>query len=266
MADCPEVKALAGRVAIVTGASKGIGRVISQTFAAHGARLVCAARTRNLVEQTAAGIRAADGEAIAVPCDAARHDDVERLVATALDRFGRLDCLVNNAGDSGPTKSVQEYALEEWQYTVDSCLTSAFLCAKFAVPAMIAAGGGAIVNISSMAGRRGLPFRVGYCAAKAGQIGMTYGLAVELGPHNIRVNAILPGAIEGDRIDRVIAGQAQARGVSEAELRQAFVSRAPLKRMATADDVAQLAVFLCSDSARNISGQCIPVNAGDPAS
>jgi NAD(P)-dependent dehydrogenase (short-subunit alcohol dehydrogenase family) len=117
-----------------------------------------------------------------------------------------------------------------------------------------------------MAGRRGLPYRVGYCAAKAGQMGMTYGLAVELGPHNIRVNAILPGAIEGDRIDRVIAGQAQARGVSEQELRQTFVNRAPLKRMATADDIAELAVFLCSDAARNISGQCIPVNAGDPAS
>jgi NAD(P)-dependent dehydrogenase (short-subunit alcohol dehydrogenase family) len=89
---------------------------------------------------------------------------------------------------------------------------------------------------------------------------------VELGPHNIRVNAILPGAIAGDRIDRVIAGQAQARGVSEEQLRQAFVERAPLKRMATANDVAELALFLCSDSGRNISGQCVPVNAGDPAS
>jgi NAD(P)-dependent dehydrogenase (short-subunit alcohol dehydrogenase family) len=89
---------------------------------------------------------------------------------------------------------------------------------------------------------------------------------VELGPHNIRVNAIVPGAIAGERIDRVIAGQAQARGVSEEQLRQAFVERAPLRRMPTADDVAQLALFLCSDGARNISGQCIPVNAGDPAS
>jgi NAD(P)-dependent dehydrogenase (short-subunit alcohol dehydrogenase family) len=257
---------LAGRVAIVTGASKGIGRAISQMFAAQGARVVCAARTCDLVEDTAARIRGDGGEAIAVTCDASRQDDARGLTAAAVERYGRLDCLVNNAGDSGPTRPIQDYGVDDWQYTLDSCLTSGFLCAKFAVPALVATGGGAIVNIASMAGRRGLPYRVGYCAAKAGQMGMTYGLAVELGPHNIRVNAILPGAIEGDRIDRVIAGQAQARGVSEQELRQTFVNRAPLKRMATADDIAELAVFLCSDAARNISGQCIPVNAGDPAS
>jgi NAD(P)-dependent dehydrogenase (short-subunit alcohol dehydrogenase family) len=257
---------LAGRVTIVTGASKGIGRVNSHVFAAQGARVVCGARTGHLVEETAARIRDDGGEAIAVTCDVSREDDARRLVATAVERYGRLDCLVNNAGDSGPTRPVQDYSLDDWYYTVDSCLTSAFLCAKFAVEPMIASGGGVIVNIASMAGRRGLPFRVGYCAAKSGQMGLTYGLAVELGPHNIRVNAIVPGAIAGDRIDRVIAGQAQMRGVSEEQLRQSFVERAPLRRMATADDVAQLALFLCSDGARNISGQCIPINAGDPAS
>jgi NAD(P)-dependent dehydrogenase (short-subunit alcohol dehydrogenase family) len=257
---------LSARVVIVTGASKGIGRVMAERFAAQGARVVCAARTVRLVDETAARIRAAGGDATAVVCDASRQDDAERLVAAAVDRYGRLDYLVNNAGDSGPTKPVQEYSLDDWHYTVDSCLTSAFLCAKFAVPPMIAAGGGAIVNIASMAGRRGLPYRVGYCAAKAGQIGLTYGLAVELGRHNIRVNAILPGAVAGDRIDRVIAGRAEQRGVSEDDLRRTFVERAPLKRMTTAEDVAQLAVFLCSDAARNLSGQCIPINAGDPAS
>jgi NAD(P)-dependent dehydrogenase (short-subunit alcohol dehydrogenase family) len=257
---------LTGRVAIVTGASKGIGRVTSQVFAAQGARVVCGARTEHLVEETAARIRDDGGEAVAVTADVSREDGARKLVATALERYGRLDCLVNNAGDSGPTRSVQEYSLDDWHYTLESCLTSTFLCTKFAVQPMIDAGGGVIVNIASMAGRRGLPFRVGYCAAKSGQMGLTYGLAVELGPHNIRVNAILPGAIAGDRIDRVIAGQAQARGVSEEQLRQAFVERAPLKRMATANDVAELALFLCSDSGRNISGQCVPVNAGDPAS
>ncbi len=257
---------LTGRVAIVTGASKGIGRVIAERFANAGAYVVCAARTGALVEDTAARIRAGGGEATAVTCDVSRESDAARLVERAIEQYGRLDCLVNNAGDSGPTQPVQEYALDDWRYTIDSCLTSAFLCAKIAVPHLITAGGGAIVNVASMAGRRGLPFRVGYCAAKAGQMGLTYGLAVELGPHNIRVNAILPGAVEGDRIDRVIAGQARRRGVSEDELRQSFVRRAPLRRMTTADDIAQLAVFLCSEAARNISGQCIPINAGDPAS
>jgi NAD(P)-dependent dehydrogenase (short-subunit alcohol dehydrogenase family) len=117
-----------------------------------------------------------------------------------------------------------------------------------------------------MAGRRGLAYRVGYCSAKAGQLGLTYGLAVELGRHNITVNAIAPGAVEGDRIDRVIAGQAQVRGVPEEQMRKTFMDRSPLKRMTTAEDIAWVAVFLCSDHARNISGQCLPVNAGEPAS
>jgi NAD(P)-dependent dehydrogenase (short-subunit alcohol dehydrogenase family) len=129
---------------------------------------------------------------------------------------------------------------------------------------MIKAGNGAIVNISSMAGRRGLAYRIGYCAAKAGQVGMTYGMALELAPHNITVNAIAPGAVEGERIDRVIAGQAEVRGVSPEALRGAMLERAPLKRMTRAEDIAALAVFLCSDHARNLSGQCVAVNAGEP--
>ena len=110
-----------------------------------------------------------------------------------------------------------------------------------------------------------MPYRIGYCSAKAGQVGMTYGLALELGRHNITVNAVLPGAVEGDRIDRVIAAQADARGNSPEEVRQIFLQRSPLRRMTTADDIAYAAVFLCSDHARNISGQCLPVNAGEPA-
>jgi NAD(P)-dependent dehydrogenase (short-subunit alcohol dehydrogenase family) len=201
---------------------------------------------------------------VAVVADVSLEPDARSLIAATIKEFGRLDCLVNNAGDGGPTAPVQEYSFDDWMYTINSCLTSSYLCARFAVPAMIEAGGGAIVNVSSMAAKRGLAYRVGYCSAKAGQIGLTAGLAVELGRHNIRVNAIAPGAVEGDRIDRVIAGQAQVRGISLEEQRKAFVARAPLARMVTADDIARAAVFLCSDHARNISGQCIPVNAGEP--
>ena len=256
---------LVDRVAIITGASKGIGKVTSELFAREGARVVCAARSKDLVAETAAAIERAGGSALAVVADLGREQDVRSLVGRTVDRFGRLDCLVNNAGDGGPTAPVQDYSLEDWDYTITSCLTSSYLCARFAVPAMISAGGGSIVNIASMAGKRGLAFRVGYCAAKAGQIGMTAGLAVELGRHNIRVNAIAPGAVEGDRIDRVIAGQAEVRGISVEQQRKVFVARAPLGRMATAEDIAWAAAFLCSDHARNISGQCIPVNAGEPA-
>ncbi|HEY1910622.1 MAG TPA: SDR family NAD(P)-dependent oxidoreductase [Vicinamibacterales bacterium] len=257
---------LDGRVAVVTGASKGIGRVMSQLFAREGAAVVCAARSDALVAETAALIRTAGGDAIAVAADAATEDGARAIVDAGTRAYGRLDTLVNNAGDGGPTKPVQDYSTDEWFYTVNSCLTSAYLCSRFAVPAMIAAGRGAIVNIASMAGRRGLAYRVGYCSAKAGQIGMTYGLALELGHHNITVNAIAPGAVAGDRIDRMIQGQADVRGVNVEQIRQDFVDRSPLRRMSTADDIASLAAFLCSDLARNISGQCIPVTAGEPAS
>jgi NAD(P)-dependent dehydrogenase (short-subunit alcohol dehydrogenase family) len=257
---------LKGRAAIVTGASKGIGRATALRFARAGARVTCVARSGELLTETVDLIQAAGGDAFAIVADVSKEADVERLVHASVDRFGHLDCLVNNAGDGGPTRPVQEYPLADWEYTIGSCLTSSFLCARFAVPAMLAAGRGAIVNISSMAGRRGLPFRAGYCAAKAGQIGLTYGLAVELGRHNITVNAIAPGAVTGDRIDRAIAAQAEIRGVPVDQMRQSFEDRAPLKRMTSADDIAALAVFLCSDSARNISGQCVPVNGGEPAS
>jgi len=257
---------LTDRVAIVTGASKGIGRIMSQIFAREGAKVVCAARSEALVKETVARIRDDGGDAVAVVGDVAVEAGAKAIVDVGVHAFGRVDTLVNNAGDGGPTKPIQDYTVDDWFYTVNSCLTSAYLCSRFAVPAMIAAGRGAIVNIASMAGRRGLAYRVGYCSAKAGQIGMTYGLALELGRHNITVNAIAPGAVAGERIDRMIKGQADLRGVDVERMRESFVERSPLRRMSTAEDISSLAAFLCSDHARNISGQCIPVTGGEPAS
>ena len=256
---------LEGRVALITGASRGIGRAMSERFAREGAAVVCAVLSADQVKETAAGISAVGGRAIAIVCDAGDEDDVRRTVSIAVKEFGKLDTLVNNAGDAGPTKAVQDYLVEDWRYTIDSCLTSSYLCIRFAVPEMLKAGHGAIVNISSGAGRRGLPFRIGYCSAKAGQVGMTFGMARELAPHNIRVNCVAPGAVEGERIDRVIAGQAAARGISIEQMRKAMLDHAPLKRMVTANDIVDATVFFCSDMARSISGQVLAVNAGDPA-
>jgi len=256
---------LGGKVAIITGASKGIGRALSLRFAREGAAVVCAARSADLVKDTAAQVKSAGGRAIAVVCDAAQEDEVRRLVAAGVKEFAKIDTLVNNAGDGGVTKPVQDYSMEDWRYTIDSCLTSSYLCTRFVVPEMIKAGGGAIVNISSMAGRRGLAYRIGYCSAKAGQVGMTYGMALELAPHSIRVNCVAPGAVEGDRIDSVIAGQARVRGISVEQMRAAMIERLPLKRMVTADDIVEATVFFCSDMARSVSGQVLAVNAGEPA-
>jgi NAD(P)-dependent dehydrogenase (short-subunit alcohol dehydrogenase family) len=256
---------LDGKVAIITGASKGIGRALSLRFAREGAAVICAARSADLVKETASQVKAAGGRAVAVVCDAAQEDEVRRLVATGAKEFGTIDTLVNNAGDGGVTKPVQDYSMEDWRYTIDSCLTSSYLCTRFVVPEMIKGGGGAIVNISSGAGRRGLPYRIGYCSAKAGQVGMTYGMALELAEHNIRVNCVAPGAVEGDRIDRVIAGQAEMRGISVEQMRKAMVERSPLKRMVTADDIVDATVFFSSDMSRSVSGQVLAVNAGEPA-
>jgi len=256
---------LTGKTAIITGASKGIGREMSLMFAREGAQVVCAARSAALVDETAELVRKAGGQAIAVTADAATEDGARQIVQQGVRAFGRLDTLINNAGDGGPTKPVQDYTTEDWFYTINSCLTSSYMMIRFAVPELIKAGGGAIVNVSSMAGRRGLPFRIGYCSAKAGQVGMAYGMALELAPHNITVNVVAPGAVEGDRIDSVIAGQARVRGISVEEMRRSMVERSPLKRMTRAQDIAAAAMFLCSDQARNISGQVLAVNAGEPA-
>src|SRR5712664_1687004 len=237
---------------------------MSLRFAREGARVVCAARSADLGKETAAQVSAAGGKAIAVVGDAAKEDEVRRLVAAGVEEFGKIDTLVNNAGDGGVTKPVQDYSMEDWRYTIDSCLTSSYLCMRFVVPEMIKGGGGTIVNISSGAGRRGLPYRIGYCSAKAGQVGMTFGMALELAEHNIRVNCVAPGAVEGDRIDRVIAGQAEVRGISVDQMRKAMIDRNPLKRFVTADDIVDATVFFCSDMARSISGQVLAVNAGEP--
>src|SRR6202171_2166908 len=216
---------LDGRVAIITGAAKGIGRALALRFGREGARVICAARSADLVKETTGEVNKAGNRAIAFTGDLSREDDVRRLVAAGLEAFGKIDALVNNAGDGGPTKPVQDYTVEDWRYTIDSCLTSSYLCIRFVVPEMIKAGGGSIINISSVAGRRGLPYRIGYCSAKAGQVGMTFGLAMELGPHNMRVNVVAPGATEGDRIDSVIAGQARVRGIPPEEVRKAMIER-----------------------------------------
>src|SRR5262245_27457634 len=256
---------LEGKVAIITGASKGIGRALSLCFTREGAAVICAARSTDLVRETAEMVQKAGGRAVAVTCDATQEDDVKRMIADSVQAFGKITTLINNAGDGGPTKPVEDYTMDDWLYTIHSCLTSSYVCTRFTVPEMIKAGGGSIVNISSGAGRRGLPYRIGYCSAKAGQVGMTYCMALELGPRGIRVNCIAPGAVEGDRIDRVIAGQAQVRGIGVDEMRQALLERSPLKRMTTAEDIAAAALFLASDLAQNISGQVLAVNAGEPA-
>ncbi|MGA2042206.1 MAG: SDR family oxidoreductase [Roseiarcus sp.] len=245
-----------GLRALVTAGASGIGRAIADLLIAHGARVhVCDVSDGFLADFARAWPDAGRSRA-----DVAAESDVARLFDDVRAGLGGLDLLVNNAGIAGPTGGVEEIAPADWRRTIDVCLTGQFLCARHAVPMLKAAGGGAIVNLSSAAGRFGYAFRTPYAAAKWGVIGFTQSLAKELGPSNIRVNAILPGIIEGPRMTGVIEARARQVGVSYEAMEKTYVERISLRRMTTAGDVAATVAFLASEAGRNISGQSLGVD------
>lgn len=222
---------------------------------AHGARVhVC-----DIDEGFLADYRTAHPESRATHADVAEEADVERLFAAVGADLGGLDVLVNNAGIAGPTGAVEDLDPAAWRRTLDVGLTGHFLCTRLAVPMLKAAGGGAIVNISSVAGRLGYAFRTPYAAVKWAAVGVTESLARELGPSNIRVNAILPGVVEGPRIERVIAARAEQLGLGYAEMEASYLERISLRRMVSADDVAASVLYLVSSAGRNVSGQSLSV-------
>jgi NAD(P)-dependent dehydrogenase (short-subunit alcohol dehydrogenase family) len=175
--------------------------------------------------------------------------------------FGGLEVLINNAGIAGPTGPIETLDPAAWRRCVAVNLDGAFLCARRAVPLLKAAGGGAVVNISSTAGLMGYPLRTPYAAAKWAVIGLTKSLAIELGSHGIRVNAICPGAVDGARMARVARAEAVARGISEEQVRHAYVRTTSMRSFIPPEHVAAMALFLCSDLGASISGQAIAVDA-----
>ncbi|MGP1358202.1 SDR family oxidoreductase [Roseicyclus sp.] len=247
---------LAGRRVAVTAGGAGIGLAIARTLAGQGARLaICD------VDEAALARAAAElGAEVAEIADVSEEAQVDGFFYKIRERMGGLDALVNNAGIAGPTGGVEEIEPADWRRCLDVCLTGQFLCARRAVPMLKEAGGGSIVNISSAAGRFGYAYRTPYSAAKWGVIGLTQSLAKELGGHGIRANAILPGIIEGPRIERVIAARAAQVGVSHADMTEEYVSRISLRRMTPPEDVAAMAAFLISEAGRNVSGQSLPVD------
>jgi NAD(P)-dependent dehydrogenase (short-subunit alcohol dehydrogenase family) len=175
--------------------------------------------------------------------------------------LGGLDVLVNNAGIAGPTAKVEDIRPEDWDRCIGIDLNGMFYCTRKAMPMIKAAGGGSIVNLSSAAGRHGFPQRSAYAAAKWGVVGFTKSLAVEAGPDKVRVNCILPGIVEGERIERVIAAKAKAHGVSHEEFREKFLETTSLHSTVSPQDIANMALFLCSDAGKRITGQALPVDA-----
>ncbi|MDP2954094.1 MAG: SDR family NAD(P)-dependent oxidoreductase [Chloroflexota bacterium] len=254
---------LKGQVAIVTGGGIGIGKAISLAFAREGAAVVMAARTKEALEEVASLIRASGGTALPVPTDVSQEGQVIALMERTQREFGKIDILVNNSGIEGATAPVVKVDLADWNQVLAVNLTGAMLCAREVLKRnMVPAKSGNIINISSGAGRQGMAFRSPYCASKWAMLGLTYTLALETGRYNIRVNGICPGAIEGDRIDRVIHARAKALGLSYEECRRRMTSTSPMGRMATAEEVAAMAVFLASPDSGGVTGQVINVNVG----
>jgi NAD(P)-dependent dehydrogenase (short-subunit alcohol dehydrogenase family) len=248
---------LAGKRILITAGAARIGRVTALAFAREGARVfVCDVDEKALAElgQQSNAI----GHTVA---DVSDEVSVDRLFAEAKKALGGLDILINNAGIAGPTGPVETLSRADWDRTLAVNITGQFLCAQRAVPLLREAGGGSIVNLSSAAGRFGFPRRAPYAASKWAVVGFSKTLSIELGPDNIRVNALLPGAVEGPRIERVIRAKAESMNVPYEEMHRRYVSKASLGRMVTADDIAGTIVFICSDAGRNISGQAISVDA-----
>ncbi|TDH61760.1 SDR family oxidoreductase [Dankookia rubra] len=238
------------RVAITAGAG-GIGRALADGFVSCGARVFLCDVDREALAACPHPSMPADMEAV---------EGCESFVDAAVAHLGGLDVLVNNAGIAGPTARVEDVTPEALTRTLKIDLEAMFHCARRAVPALRAAGGGSIVNLSSAAGRFGFPLRSPYAAAKWGVIGFTKSLAIELGPDGIRVNAILPGLVAGDRIRRVLEAKAQANGRSFAEQEAEALKPVSLRCYVTPEDIANMALYLCSPFGATISGQSLAVD------
>jgi len=240
---------------LVTAGANGIGLAIAQAFAREGARVhVC-----DIDDAGLEALRKSDPAISISRCDVADRTAVAALFEEAKRALGGLDVLVNNAGIAGPTAKVDEMHPEDWDRCLAICLTGQFNCARLAVPLLRQSRNASIVNISSAAGRLGFAMRSPYAAAKWGVIGFTKSLSIELGPDNIRVNAILPGLVAGDRQRRVLEAKAQQRGLSYAEMEKIAFSYTSIKDYVTPEQIADQIVFMCSPRGKTISGQAISI-------
>jgi NAD(P)-dependent dehydrogenase (short-subunit alcohol dehydrogenase family) len=250
---------LTGRVAVVTGAAGGIGAATAKELAAEGARVVVADVQDGA--GTVAAITGAGGEAVAVGCDVADPASVEAMVAAAVEQYGALDVLVNNAGVSGGSSLLHETDVEVWTRTLAVNLTGPFLVTRAAMPHLLASGAGRIVNIASTYGLIGAPLAGAYCASKGGVVNLTRQLAVDYSPLGIRVNAICPGYIDTDMGGGRAALPPEQAAAAHAR-REAAAALQPIGRQAQAEEVARVAVFLVSDDSSFMTGSIVTVDGG----
>jgi 3-oxoacyl-[acyl-carrier protein] reductase len=238
------------RTALITGASRGIGKVCARVLASSGCRIVAAARNLEKLEETAREIQASGGEAHAIEMDMGSEQSISSAIGSVLNHIGHIDILVNNAGITKDGLAVRMKAAD-WEQVISTNLTGAFYAIQQVLPRMMRERWGRIVNISSVVGESGNAGQANYAASKAGLIGLTKALAQEIGSRNITVNAVAPGYIETD----------MTRGLSQ-ELKDKMIAQTPLRRMGTAEDVAHAVKFLASDEASFITGHVLDVNGG----
>lgn len=243
---------LGGRIAMITGASRGLGKQMAESLAAAGATVVLAARNRELVENVKSGIESHGGRAFAFVADLRSEDEVGRLAAYAREQAGTPEILINNAG-MNLRKPLHEFSLEEWHRVMQTNLDTAFLCTRALVPGMIEKKFGRIINMTSIMAHVALPGRSAYCASKFGLLGMTKALALELAPHGITVNGISPGPFVTE-MNTVL--------INDPERNAEFISKIPLGRWGQVEEIGSLAVFLCSEAAAFITGTDIVIDGG----
>jgi NAD(P)-dependent dehydrogenase (short-subunit alcohol dehydrogenase family) len=245
---------LDGKVAFVTGAASGIGRATALAFAREGAKVVAADIDQPRNQETLRMVEDLGGEGLAVSCDVTRGEDVQTALTKTVERFGRLDYAFNNAGAEQQPKPMAEMTEEEWDRIIAINLRSVFLCLKYEIPLMLRYGGGAIVNTSSGAGIKVFGRGAAYAAAKHGVVGLTKDAALDYAPSNIRINAICPGIIDTEMMDRFTGGTPEER--------DRVIAQEPIGRMGRPDEIAAAVVWLCSDAASFVTGHAMVADGG----
>jgi NAD(P)-dependent dehydrogenase (short-subunit alcohol dehydrogenase family) len=254
---------LDGRIAIVTGAAKGMGWDICLTLAREGAHLALAARDVPPLEKLAKEVEALGRRALVVPTDVTDEGAVERLVARTKETYGRIDILVNAAGVTGPIETpVQEIKVEDFRFVLEANVVGTFLPTKHVLPVMIAQKYGKVLNISGTSGLRGYKYRAAYSSSKWALRGFTRTVALEAGPHNVNVNALHPGIVAGDRMDKLCREKARKRGWTPEQVYQEYENEMALRRVTVSQDIANAVLFLVSDDSKNMTGQSVTVDGG----
>lgn len=242
-----------GKVAFITGGASGIGRAAAQLLSAHGAHVVIADVQITAAEELAQGIRATGRSALALGVNVRTDQEIERAVASTVARFGGIDLAINAAGIGGPELRTAEYAPSDWETVIDINLNGVWRCMRHQIPAMLARGGGVIVNVASVAGLGGFPRHPAYAASKHGVVGLTRTAALEYAKRGIRINALCPGFTLTPMVQQMLDAGLPA---------EALAARVPLGRLGTADEVAASAVYLCSQASSFMIGHALAVDGG----